>query len=103
MRFVSSVVIATLAPVTLALSASSALAANKDCTVLGEIASAVVIERQAGSEMNSAILAVAESYTGKNKRFQPAIPLLADWVYNLPEDQMGEEVGPAYQAACEAQ
>lgn len=95
MRFVLSTCLMMLPAV--------AFAAPKDCAVFGEIADHVVVERQKGAEMNDAILAVATQYTGRKERYQPAIPLLADWVYTLPKAQLGKDVGKAYQNACEAQ
>lgn len=86
-----------------ALLPAAGLAENADCIVLGEIAGAVAEERAGGAEMNDAMMAVSEGYTGEKERFVPAIPLLADWVYDLPEDQLEADVGAAYQAACEAQ
>ena len=86
-----------------ALMPAAGMAANADCAVLGDIVTSVALERAGGAEMNDAMTAVAESYTGDKERFVPAIPLLADWVYTLPDDQLTAEAGTAYQKACEAQ
>lgn len=95
MRFVLSAVLACLP--------AAGFAANADCKVLGDIVNDVVAERAGGAEMNDAMLAVAEKYTGGKERFRAGIPALADWVYSLPKEQLGDGVGAAYQKACEAQ
>lgn len=95
MRIVLSAILACL-PV-------AGFAANPDCRVLGELVNDIVSERQGGADMNGAMLAVAENYTGKKERFRAGIPALAEWVYDLPKDQLGDGVGDAYRKACEAQ
>jgi len=74
-----------------------------DCAVFGEIAEQAAAERRADAEMMDAMVRIAEGYTGAQERFAGAVPLLVDWVWKLPEDQLGSGVGAAYRAACEAQ
>lgn len=82
---------------------AAGFAANADCEILGNIVNDIVAERQGGAAVEDAMLAVAEDYTGNKERFHAGIPPLAEWVYSLPEDQLADGVGAAYQAACESQ
>lgn len=86
-----------------ALAAAPALAQADDCAVFGEIAEKAAQERQDGADMMGAMVRIAEQYTGDQKRFAGAVPLLADWVWKLPEEQLDEGVGAAYAEVCAKQ
>lgn len=86
------------------LSGGAALAQEAgDCAVFGDIAEQAAKERIAETEMMDAMVKIAEGYTGSQERFQGAVPLLVDWVWKLPEEQLDQGVGVAYKTACENQ
>jgi hypothetical protein len=88
----------------LALAASGAAAQEtEDCAVFGEIAERAAEARRAETGMMDAMVLIAEDYTGEEERFAGAVPLLVDWVWKLPDDQLDDGVGAAYQEACETQ
>ena len=37
---------------------------------------------------------------GVDKRYREAVPMLVDWVYTLPEDQLTDEAPKAFEDAC---
>lgn len=84
----------------LCLLPAASFAANPDCAVFGEIVNDIVTERKTGKDMNPAMEAVAKTHSGKNARFVPTIPYLADWVYSLPEAQLTPTAGSAFETQC---
>jgi len=84
------------------LSALPALAQSaEDCAVFGEIADQAAQARMADGEMVETMVQITERYTGDQERFAGAVPLLVDWVWKLPEDELSGGVGAAYRSACE--
>lgn len=83
--------------------AQSAAPSAGDCAVFGEIAEQAAQERLAETEMMQAMVTIAEGYTGAQERFAGAVPLLVDWVWQLPEAQLDDGVGAAYAEACRSQ
>ena len=93
-----------LASIVLAsLPAAPVLAANPDCKVFGEIAEKAVVARQAETDMMDAMVKIAAGYTGDQERFAGTVPFIVDYVWNLDEGVLGDEVGAAWVEQCEAQ
>lgn len=89
--------------VTLLVLPIAAQAENPICATSGDIVTAAVEARGAGSTSPEAIKAISADYTGDKSRYQPAVQPLVDWVYSLSDEQLGDGVSEAYVAACLAQ
>ena len=81
----------------------SAMAQNPICAPSGGIVQAAVEARIGGQDAPAAIRAISDALPEDRKSYEPAVQPLVDWVYTLPEEQLGAEVAEAYIAACEAQ
>ncbi|TNF19612.1 MAG: hypothetical protein EP318_13890 [Rhodobacteraceae bacterium] len=86
----------------LCLLPAASFAANQGCALAGEIADKLVAERQNGTALYTAMETVAGAYTGKQKAYVEIIPGFADWIYSLPEDELGPMIGKAVLEQCEA-
>ncbi|NCQ25585.1 MAG: DNA primase [Rhodobacteraceae bacterium CG17_big_fil_post_rev_8_21_14_2_50_63_15] len=80
-----------------------AVAQNPICAPSGAIVQAAVEARSAGQDAATAITTISDGLPEDNKNYKPAVPPLVEWVYTLPEEQLGAGVAEAYVAACEAQ
>ncbi len=70
------------------------------CRVSSDIVGAAVIERQNGQAADMAVKAVVASLPEEQSAYEAAVQPIVEWVYTLPQDQLGDEVATSYQAAC---
>ncbi len=70
------------------------------CRVSSEIAGRAVVERAAGEEQDQTVAAITADLEGEDAAYATAVTLIVHWVYTLPEEQLTEEVAPAYEEAC---
>ncbi len=87
------------------LLAAPALAQDKEelCTITADIAGAAASERAAGEDQAKTTEAITADLEGQEANYAPAVEHIVGWVWTLPEDQLTDEVGPAYKTACLAQ
>lgn len=85
--------------------ASPVLAQNAGeaaCTEQAGLVMQVVAARSAGMNVRRAERRVQRNLTEELKKYDRFIGHIAQWVYSLPEDQLGTEVGTAFEAQCKA-
>ncbi|WP_371227498.1 DNA primase [Roseovarius sp. 2305UL8-3] len=70
------------------------------CQVSSDIAGAAVAERQDGQAANSAVTAIAANLPDEQSAYEAAVQPIVEWVYTLPEEQLGDEVASSYKTAC---
>ncbi|MHA6324980.1 hypothetical protein [Roseivivax sp. CAU 1753] len=80
-----------------------ALAQSDDgeCGLQAEIVMQVVTARQTGSDAGAALRTVAQDLTGPAEKYASVVPAIAEWVYSLPEEQLGTEVGESWRTQCQ--
>lgn len=71
------------------------------CAGQGAIVTEAVDARLTGATARQARRAIASTLPAA--ALKPAVPLLVEWVYSLPPEQLTPDAGPAYAAACAAQ
>ncbi|WP_296761725.1 hypothetical protein [Sediminimonas sp.] len=92
----------------LALGASGAAAAESAaeraarCTAQATLVEALVAQRTDGVDMQDAIGAVRAAHEDMDDRLADTMPLLADWVYSVPPEQLGAGVAESFEVACTA-
>lgn len=74
-----------------------------DCTFFGGITQSAVDLRMDGKRARAATRQIQRGLKGDEARFKNAVPLLVDFVFGLPEGQLGDGVGQTYADACLAQ
>ena len=72
-----------------------------ECGLQADIVMQVVGARQDGQDAGAALNAVAEGLSGDAAKYAPVVPAIAEWVYSLPEDQLGDAVGESWRTQCE--
>ncbi len=88
-----------------ALIATSAFALDKDaeCGIQANVVMSVVEARTGGQPADASVTAVAEGLEDEAQKYVSVVPAIVEWVYSLPEDQLGAEVGESWATACKAQ
>ncbi|MBO6868636.1 MAG: hypothetical protein VXZ18_07360 [Pseudomonadota bacterium] len=88
-----------------ALTATSAFALDKDaeCGIQADVVMSVVEARTGGQDADASVTAVAEGLDDQAQKYVSVVPAIVEWVYSLPEDQLGAEVGESWATACKAQ
>ena len=86
----------------LATGAAEASVSDKECRVQSDVVMEIVAARQDGSAADAAVTQVAGGLKGEGAKYQSVVPALVEWVYALPDAQMGPEVGKAWVDACTA-
>ena len=99
MRF-APILAATL---TAAAMPAVAQVSDAECRLQADVVMEVVAARQSGTAAEAAVPAVSGDLSGEQAKYQPVVPALVEWVYGLPEDAMGPEVGDAWVTACAGQ
>ena len=93
-------------PLVAALAAPLPAAAQsgaEDCAAQASIVAAAVERRSAGDAPEAATDAVAGELSGRAAAYAEAVPVIVEWVWSLPEEQLGPDVAESYEAACLAQ
>ena len=72
------------------------------CAAQATLVEALVAQRADGAEMQAAIDAVHAEHTDMDDRLTDPMPLLADWVYAVPPEQLDDGVAESFAAACTA-
>ncbi|QFS83852.1 hypothetical protein FIU97_13975 [Roseivivax sp. THAF40] len=91
----------TLATLCLGLAGPAlAQSGGDECGLQADIVMRVVEARQDGAEANAALNTVAGSLSGEAEKYMQVVPAIAEWVYSLPADQLGAEVGESWRAQC---
>jgi len=70
------------------------------CEISSGIVGAAVVERQDGQAADMAVKAVVADLPEDQAAYEGAVQPIVDWVYTLPEDQLGDEVATSYETAC---
>lgn len=89
---------------TLPLLAAPSLAGKaENCAAFGGIAmKAVTLRQDAGQDEASAAATIQREATGAERKFLAEVPLLVNWIYALPEDQLTPAIGDAVESQCMA-
>ncbi|ETX14202.1 hypothetical protein OCH239_04950 [Roseivivax halodurans JCM 10272] len=86
------------------LSAAPALAQDEekqtDCQAQADVVMQVVASRSDGADQAQTVEAVQSSLSDERATYAQVVPAIADWVYTLPEDQLGDAVGESWIEAC---
>ncbi|MCE0506844.1 hypothetical protein LR948_15845 [Roseivivax sp. GX 12232] len=82
--------------------AAFAQEADAECDLQAEIVMQVVEARQSGSARDSAQAGIASDLSGDAQKYAAVVPAIAEWVYSLPEDQLGADVGESWIAQCQS-
>ncbi|SEL45883.1 hypothetical protein SAMN05444413_10997 [Roseivivax marinus] len=82
---------------------SAASAQNAEqCAVQADLVMEVVQSRGEGRSAAETVEAVQSNLEGPRAEYASVVPAIADWVYTLPEDQLGPGVGESWTEACKA-
>ncbi len=85
----------------LTLTAQGALAlGQKECDLQAGLVMQAVEARSAGADSGQAAQAVQSRLDGATQKYATIVPAVVDWVYTLPDSQLGAEVGDSWTAAC---
>ncbi|MGY9048972.1 hypothetical protein P775_18920 [Puniceibacterium antarcticum] len=85
----------------LTLTATGALALDKtECTLQAGLVMQAVGARSAGADNGAAKQQVEASLKGPSQKYAAIVPAVVDWVYTLPQDQLGAGVGDSWAQAC---
>lgn len=76
---------------------------DADCAATAGIVSDAVAERTGGNSQAGAIDFLTSDEGGIAEKYDAAVPLLVEWVYTLPEDQLTDAVAKAFEEVCLAQ
>ena len=72
-----------------------------ECRIQGELVQKIVDKRLEGKGKRRAERQIRRDATEEEARYDAVIAAMVDWVYlQLPEDQLGEEVGSAWDSQC---
>lgn len=74
-----------------------------ECADQAGIVQSVVDTRLDGVRKAKALRQAKSDLTETTQTYETVLPAIVDWIYSLPEDQLTDQVGPTYAAACEAQ
>ncbi|SLN73730.1 hypothetical protein ROJ8625_03974 [Roseivivax jejudonensis] len=72
----------------------------EECAVQAAMVMAVVESRRSGAAPQDAVRDVQQGLEGDQAKYASVVPAVADWVYTLPEDQLGPDVGDSWTEAC---
>lgn len=89
--------------VALALASPAFAGKARDCKDQAAVVELITKQRRAGAKIDVAMPIVSASLSGRLEKYKEAVPPLADWIYSLPDDQIGSDVSGAYREACLAQ
>lgn len=70
------------------------------CSQQAALIGGLVAQRSDGASVQDAIPAVREAHADMDDRYVALVPVLADWVYSLPQEQLGAGVADSFEAAC---
>ncbi len=73
---------------------------QKECAVQAGLVMQVVAARSAGAESGAATQSVQATLDDATQHYATIVPAVVDWVYALPQSQLGDEVGNSWTAAC---
>ncbi|SNR28040.1 hypothetical protein [Puniceibacterium sediminis] len=83
------------------LTASGALAlGQKECDLQGGLVMQVVEARKSGADNGAAAQLVQAGLDGEAQKYGAIVPAVVDWVYTLPEAQLGTAVGDSWVEGC---
>ncbi|RKF16538.1 DNA primase [Roseovarius spongiae] len=71
-----------------------------DCAATTGIVADAVNERSGGNTQQGAIDVLTSDEGGIEEKYAPAVPMLVEWVYTLPEDQLNDAVAESFSEAC---
>jgi hypothetical protein len=78
-------------------------AKTAECRRPEQIAINIMAERENGSNQRRAERRVIRALPEESKKYETAIPALADWIFSLPEDRMTSEVSDLVFQSCISQ
>ncbi|QIE45175.1 hypothetical protein G5B38_06330 [Pseudohalocynthiibacter aestuariivivens] len=71
-----------------------------NCAATAGIVSHAVGERNGGNTQEGATDFLTSDEGGIEEKYDAAVPMLVEWVYTLPEDQLTDEAATAFEKAC---
>ncbi len=83
-------------------SAQDADEARAECEIQAGMVMAVVDSRGEGRGPDETVTVVQESLEGDQAKYAPVVPRVVEWVYTLPEEDLGDGVGDSWIEACVA-
>ena len=85
--------------------AAPVMAQDKEslCATSAGIVDSAVEARQEGMRQKKAIRTIGSGLEGDAAIYKPAVEPIVNWVYDLEEGQLTDEVGATYEKACLAQ
>ncbi|RXV64889.1 DNA primase [Roseovarius sp. A46] len=81
----------------------AATAQNSICEPTGEIVAAAVEARRDGQSAEAAKSGISNGLDASQEGYAPAVQLLVDWVYDLPEQDLQKDVAGAWVTQCKTQ
>ncbi|SFD45450.1 hypothetical protein [Roseivivax sediminis] len=72
----------------------------EECNLQADMVMAVVNSRGEGVGAEEAVETVQSNLSGPEAKYASVVPAVVDWVYTLPEDQLGDGVGQSWVEAC---
>ncbi|SFA70597.1 hypothetical protein SAMN05421688_0235 [Poseidonocella pacifica] len=78
-------------------------AAPDSCAIQGDIVGQARTLRRGGTDEKTTSARISAELSGAGAAFRPAVPLLVDWVFSLPEGQLAADVAEEYEATCRAE
>ncbi|WP_272006657.1 hypothetical protein [Roseovarius sp. ZX-A-9] len=93
---------AAILSLVLVLPAGASAADDKtaNCAATAGIVADAVNARTGGNTQEGAIAFLTSDEGGIDDKYDPAVPMLVEWVYTLPEDQLTVEASTAFEEAC---
>lgn len=73
------------------------------CSTSAGIVDAAVEARRDGMEQKKAVQTIGNGLDGDAAIYKAAVQPIVNWVYDLEEEQLSDEVGATYEKACLAQ
>ncbi len=93
---------ATVAVFALTLSGAVHAAADKpaNCAATAGIVADAVHGRTGGNTQQATIKFLSSDAGGIDEKYAPAVPMLVEWIYSLPADQLTDDAAEAFEKAC---
>lgn len=86
-----------------AFAQSTDAAKEAECRKQGQIATNIMTERKNGSNTRRAERRVIRALPDDAKSYEVAVPALVEWIYSMPDEQMGPAVSNALYQTCISQ
>ncbi len=71
-----------------------------NCVATAGIVADAVDQRTGGNTKAATTEFLTSDEGGIDDKYDPAVPMLVEWVFTLPEDQLTEDASTAFEKAC---